>query len=74
MKPKIAGYALRLPVSLKQEAENLAAGEGSSLNQFIINALAEKVASLGGADRATKAPGDEPGLRSDKGEVASEDA
>ncbi|HTO78813.1 MAG TPA: YlcI/YnfO family protein [Methylocystis sp.] len=48
MKPKIAGYALRLPAPLKEEAERLAAGEGSSLNQFIVNAVAEKVASLGG--------------------------
>jgi hypothetical protein len=49
MKPKIAGYALRLPASLKEEAERLAAGEGSSLNQFIVNAVAEKVSSMGGA-------------------------
>jgi len=50
MKPKIAGYALRLPAALKEEAEQLAAGEGSSLNQFIINALAEKVSSMAGAN------------------------
>ena len=49
MKPKIAGYALRLPASLKEEAERLAAGEGSSLNRFIVNAVAEKVSSMGGA-------------------------
>ena len=55
MKPKIAGYALRLPAALKEEAERLAAGEGSSLNQFIINALAEKVSSMGGASAV---PGD----------------
>jgi HicB family len=48
MKPKIAGYALRLPASLKEEAERLAAGEGSSLNQFIVSAVAEKVSSMGG--------------------------
>ena len=48
MKPKIAGYALRLPASLKEEAERLAAAEGSSLNQFIVNAVAEKVSSMGG--------------------------
>jgi hypothetical protein len=54
MKPKIAGYALRLPVSLKEEAEQLAAGEGSSLNQFIIAALAEKVSSMGGKGATSK--------------------
>jgi hypothetical protein len=74
MKPKLAGYALRLPASLKEEAEGLAAKQGSSLNQFIISALAEKVARLGGASEATKAPGAEPDARSDKDEVASEDA
>jgi HicB family len=73
MKPKIAGYALRLPASLKEEAEGLAAKQGSSLNQFIISALAEKVARLGGADKDNKAAG-EPDARSEKDEVASEDA
>jgi hypothetical protein len=48
MKPKIAAYALRLPAALKEEAEKLAAGEGSSLNQFIVKAVAEKVASMSG--------------------------
>ena len=48
MKPKIAGYALRLPAPLKEEAERLAAAEGSSLNQFIVNAVAERVSSMGG--------------------------
>ena len=74
MKPKLAGYALRLPVSLKQEAENLAAGEGSSLNQFIISALAEKVARLGGVSGATQAPETELGASSDKDEAAREEA
>ena len=72
MKTKIAGYALRLPAPLKEEAERLAAGEGSSLNQFIVNAVAEKVASLGGlgavsGDHRADAEG---GVESD--EVASE--
>ena len=56
MKPKIAGYALRLPAALKEEAEQLAAGEGSSLNQFIINALAEKVSSMSGAKAVSGDP------------------
>ncbi len=74
MKPKIAGYALRLPASLKEAAEGLAAKQGSSLNQFIISALAEKVARLGAADKDPLAAGAEPDARSDKDEVASEDA
>jgi hypothetical protein len=41
-------YPLRLPVSIKAEAEaeRLAAADGTSLNQFVATAVAEKVASL----------------------------
>lgn len=39
-------YALNLPVSLKQEAEELASKQGISLNQFIMWSVSEKVASL----------------------------
>jgi hypothetical protein len=75
MKPKIAGYALRLPALLKEEAERLAAGEGSSLNQFIINAVAEKVSSMGGvgaaaSDRPGAGDGAAAGVEGD--DVASE--
>lgn len=43
---KMAGYALRLPASTKAEAERLAAEDGSSLNQFVATAVAEKISSL----------------------------
>jgi uncharacterized protein (DUF433 family) len=39
-------YALNLPVSLKQDAEQLASVQGVSLNQFILWAVAEKVGAL----------------------------
>jgi predicted HicB family RNase H-like nuclease len=39
-------YALNLPVQLKQEAEQWAAKQGVSLNQFILWAVAEKVGAL----------------------------
>ncbi len=42
----MARYALNLPLQLKQEAENWAATQGVSLNQFILWAVAEKVGSL----------------------------
>jgi hypothetical protein len=45
-----ANYALRLQVSLKKEAERLAKAEGTTLNQFINVAVAEKVAALRTAD------------------------
>ena len=40
-------YALNLPHRLKQEAEQWAARQGVSLNQFILWAVAEKVGALG---------------------------
>jgi uncharacterized protein (DUF433 family) len=43
----MARYALNLPAQLKQDAENWAAAQGVSLNQFILWAVAEKVGSLG---------------------------
>jgi hypothetical protein len=45
-----ANYALRLQTSLKAEAERLAKEEGTTLNQFINVAVAEKIAALRTAD------------------------
>ena len=45
-----ANYALRLQASVKAEAERLAKAEGTTLNQFINVAVAEKVAALRTAD------------------------
>jgi uncharacterized protein (DUF433 family) len=42
----MARYPLNLPSQLKHEAEELAAGQGISLNQFILWAVSEKVGSL----------------------------
>lgn len=41
-----ANYALRLQPSLKAAAEQVAAAEGTSLNQFINVAVAEKLSAL----------------------------
>ncbi len=41
-----SNYALRLPVSLKTGAEQVAREDGSTLNQFIVSAVAEKLAAL----------------------------
>lgn len=43
-------YALRLQASLKAEAERLAKEEGTTLNQFINVAVAEKISALRTAD------------------------
>jgi hypothetical protein len=45
-----SNYALRLQTSIKREAERLAKAEGTTLNQFINVAVAEKVAALRTAD------------------------
>ena len=42
----MARYPLNLPAQLKKEAEEWAAAQGISLNQFILWAVAEKVGAL----------------------------
>ena len=39
-------YLLRLPQSLRQAVDRLSQEEGTSVNQFIVVAVAEKVAAL----------------------------
>jgi hypothetical protein len=45
-----ANYSLRLQASIKAGAERLAKAEGTTLNQFINVAVAEKIAALRTAD------------------------
>lgn len=65
MKTRSSTYPLRLPASIKAEAERLAAQEGTSLNQFVATAVAEKVAALRTADffAARKGKGDREAFR-----------
>jgi hypothetical protein len=39
-------YPLRLPRSLKQEVERRAQEDGTSINQFVATAVAEKLAAM----------------------------
>jgi hypothetical protein len=39
-------YALRLPKSIKAAAEQLSSADGTSLNQFVTTAVAEKIAVM----------------------------
>ncbi len=54
-----SNYALRLPASLKKEVEKVVADDGTTLNQFIVSAVAEKLSVLKTAEyfatRASKA-------------------
>jgi hypothetical protein len=43
-------FSLRLPLSLKAAVETLAAADGTSMNQFLVMAAAEKIAALQTAD------------------------
>ena len=45
-----SNYALRLPASLKRAIEEVAREDGTTLNQFIVSAVAEKLAVLKTAD------------------------
>ena len=70
-----SNYALRLPASLKKAVEAVAREDGTTLNQFIVSAVAEKLSALKTADyfaehaargdidaalRVLKRPGGEP--------------
>jgi predicted DNA-binding protein len=46
MKKDSAAYALRLPRSLKKAVEKLSKEDGTSINQFVASAVAEKVSAL----------------------------
>jgi hypothetical protein len=59
----VSNFALRIPPSLMEDVKNLAAQDAVSVNQFLVQAAAEKVAALKArgylAERAARAvPGD----------------
>ena len=43
-------YAVRLPASIQQEAERLAAEDGASFDAFVASAVAEKVGAIRAAN------------------------
>jgi len=46
MTTKVSTFSLRLPVSLKAAVEELAAADGTSMNQFLVMAAAEKLTAI----------------------------
>jgi hypothetical protein len=46
VKARMWAHASRLPASIKAEAEKIAREDGTSLNQFVASAVAEKVAAI----------------------------
>ena len=54
MKTRTGSYLLRLPLSLKAAVERLSKQDGTSINQFVVMAVAEKVSALETADFFTE--------------------
>jgi hypothetical protein len=50
MTTKTGNYPLRLPLSLKAAVETLSKRDGTSVNQFVVVAVAEKVSALATAE------------------------
>jgi len=46
MTTRVSTFPLRLPVSLKAAVEKLAAADGTSMNQFLVLAAAEKLSAI----------------------------
>ncbi len=46
MTTRVATFPLRLPVSLKAALENISDRDGTSMNQFLVVAAAEKIAAM----------------------------
>ena len=46
MTTKVATFPLRLPVSLKTALETISDRDGTSINQFLVVAAAEKIAAM----------------------------
>jgi hypothetical protein len=51
MTTKTGTYPLRLPLSLKAAVEKLAKQDGTSVNQFVVVAVAEKLSAMATADQ-----------------------
>jgi len=46
MTTRVATFPLRLPVSLKAALEEISERDGTSMNQFLVIAAAEKIAAM----------------------------
>jgi hypothetical protein len=46
MTTRVSTFPLRLPVSLKAALEKIAERDGTSMNQFLVVAAAEKIAAM----------------------------
>ncbi len=51
MTPRVSTFSLRLPVSLKAAIELMAEADGTSMNQFLVMAAAEKFTAIQTAEK-----------------------
>ena len=54
MKKQVSTYPLRLPASLKAAVAEVSRADGTSINQFVTTAVAEKLAALKTAEFFTE--------------------
>lgn len=54
MKSKTSTYPLRLPASLKAAVEEMSKADGTSINQFVVTAVAEKISAMKTAEFFTE--------------------
>jgi len=57
MKSRVSTFSLRLPSSLKAAVERMAAADGTSMNQFLVMAAAEKPSAIQTAESYFSAVG-----------------
>ena len=57
MTTRSSTYPLRLPASLKAAVEKLSRRDGTSINQFVVVAVAEKIAAMTTEELFAGAPG-----------------
>ncbi|MFO1047287.1 MAG: hypothetical protein U1E52_05230 [Geminicoccaceae bacterium] len=51
MTTRISTFPLRLPLSLKDAVEKLSRRDGTSINQFVVVAVAERIAAMTAEER-----------------------
>jgi hypothetical protein len=76
----MSSYALRLPESLKLASKRIAAADDTTMNQFFVVAIAEKISAMETADfferraaNASKAKADAAWAKVNKQDAAGDD-
>ncbi len=62
----MSSYALRLPESLKSASKRIAAQDDTTMNQFFVVAIAEKISAMETADFFERRAADASRVKADK--------